>query len=443
MKRWERKRLFTGVTSRAFLLAGWMLTMITGSHAQNQLPSISNVSLRNNITSGQLTVSYEVSDGEKDPVAVSLRVYDANGTLIGSDAPGDTVSRVSGNGQTKVWNYSGCNAKDIRIRLMASDGQPANINKLVALVDSNRTRSNLEKIVGNRNSATGPAHLDAVKNIISRALEENTLQIRNQHFRYNDHNGQNIAGYLPGSAGDDTVYLLIAHFDTVNGSPGADDNGSGIAGLIEAMHVLSKFKFRHTIGFVAVDKEENGLIGSREYISSLDKKKSHIMGVLNLDMIGYYSERPNSQLVPAEVASFFPGECSKIAADSNKGNFVLMIANEASRSLSTVFGQSVQRYTPSLKLVTLSANETVLQALPDLAGSDHASFWKKGYKAIHIGDGGPTRNPNYHSKNDTMATINFSFLNNIIKATIASLATLAQLEHASVYDRQIDLSQMR
>jgi hypothetical protein len=171
-----------------------------------------------------------------------------------------------------------------------------------------------------------------------------------------------------------------------------------------------------------------------------NREEFRVMGVFNFDMIGFFSTKPGSQHLPEDVCGFFPDICTLIKEDSSRGNFVLLIANDSSRTLSEVFARSAKEYTPALKQFSLVASPEAIRALPGIADSDQKSFWLHNDKAIHIGDGGPTRNPNYHSPGDTPSTLNFSFISDIVKATVASIALLAGMQPGTLCKRTVNLN---
>jgi hypothetical protein len=166
----------------------------------------------------------------------------------------------------------------------------------------------------------------------------------------------------------------------------------------------------------------------------LDGIKPHetITGVINYDMISYYSEAPGSQLIPEGFDIIFPEVSQSVIIDGKRGNFVVNTANRESEALSKQFTATAAAYVPALKVMPLVAHGRG-ELTPNLASSDHAPFWYRKYPAIHLGDGGETRNVNLNSRKDKInANLNYTFMSNIVKATVATLAQMAEIQHCSV-----------
>jgi len=190
--------------------------------------------------------------------------------------------------------------------------------------------------------------------------------------------------------------VIGAHFDTVDGSPGVDDNASGVIAVLAVAKVLQKCTFTHTITFVAFDQEEKGLLGSKEYVRKALEDHVNVNGAIILDMVGYFSEKPHSQTIPEGMDQLFPEAYKMVAGDEFRGNFLLSVANQNSVGLSLSFDSCRSLYSSDLKVgsLVLPGNGEIA---PDFRRSDHASFWDAGFKALYFGDGANTRNVNYHS----------------------------------------------
>jgi hypothetical protein len=428
-------------------IAGLCILLGAASHgySQNNIPSISNVNIQVDKYVKRLVVTYEVFDAEKDTVFVYCKAAWPNGTtrLIDSAVVSNRGSYPAGKSREIIWDYSTVPGGPVTIQLVADDRQPVDIGTCVKATDSGRIKDMLLQVAGIRDNIKGLRHKEDVKALMVKTFEAHHLQTKPQPFTWSGNVSHNIIAHWPGLEGDNIRYLITAHFDTVRDSPGADDNASGIAGLLEVMNILSAYHFRHAIDFIAFDQEEPGLVGSGHYLSAVNKPGYVIGGAFNFDMIGYYSEVAFSQQVPASIAAAFPVECRYVGADSSKGNFVLSVADSGSRVLSSVFTNSIKQYVPDLRSVALIANKETLDALPELAASDHASFWKAGYKALHIGDTGPARNPFYHSAQDDLSHINYGFIENVVKATVGAVAALARVQHVAVYTVEVDLGGLK
>jgi hypothetical protein len=204
--------------------------------------------------------------------------------------------------------------------------------------------------------------------------------------------GRNIEGSLYGlNETSDEIYIICAHYDSVNGSPGADDDGSGTAAVLAAAHLMSQYKFNHTIRFVTFDGEEQGILGSYKYAEEAKANGDNITAVLNGDMIGY-AENP-----------------------SNESN-IDVYDNNASHWITNFTEEVCQKYNDYIELTVIPSGPTY--------GSDHASFWDFGYNAIMYHEHQIT--PYYHSPQDIIENTNINYSTRISKLMIATLGELAE-----------------
>ena len=217
------------------------------------------------------------------------------------------------------------------------------------------------------------------------------LQTSNQSFSM----GRNVYGIKTGTTNPDQVYIICAHYDDMPSSglaPGADDNGSGTAAVIEAARVLKDYDFRYTIIFAVWDAEELGLIGSAYFAANTTED---ILGVVNLDMIAWDSNNDNL----AEIHT------KNIANSLALKDSMLMI--------NTNYSVGIQ---PSV-------------INPGLTSSDHASFWNNGYGAILLIESYYTDfNQYYHTSNDLISHFNLPYFEKCSKLSIGTIALLAKVE---------------
>jgi hypothetical protein len=201
---------------------------------------------------------------------------------------------------------------------------------------------------------------------------------------------------------------------------------------------LSKYQFHKNIKYIGFDLEELGLLGSKEYVKNVWMPRDKITGVLNFEMIGYYSEKNGSQKLPAGFNQLFPQAYAEVVADTFKGNFITNVGNVASSALVDTFVYNAKKYVPDLRVISVKAPGKSTIA-PDLRRSDHAAFWDANYPAVMLTDGANFRNKNYHTALDVVDSINIPFLEKVLKATIATAANLAKPMHAgrAYYDTTI------
>lgn len=226
---------------------------------------------------------------------------------------------------------------------------------------------------------------------------------------------------------------MDAHYDTYNQAPGADDNGSGVVGVLEILRILSTYECKRSIRYLFFDLEEAGLIGSNIYLNNQIGKSDIIKSVINFEMIGYYTDKPNTQDLPAGFNLLFPDAYNEVINNQRRGDFITNVGNTNSSSLIASFKNAAQTHVNSLKVISLEVPGTGT-IVPDLRRSDHANFWDKNIPALMITDGANFRNKNYHTVRDSIQYLDLNFMSAVIKASIATLIDLAGAEHATSID---------
>lgn len=412
--------------------------------AQNALPVISNVQTALNGT--VLTIGFDLGDAENDAVTVHFRAGQSGSPAYDFDtgnATGDVGPGVSpGNGKQITWDLSAYIASlpYFKLMLVADDLQPVDIQAIVEQVDSNRLYNDLAFLEGVRHRTGGAAHLEETKNMIFNRFAEHNLETYLQSFDYGAYTAANIIGNKTGTEQETSIYILGGHFDSVNNAPGADDNASAVAGMLETMRILSDYSFKKTIKYIGFDLEEAGLIGSSQYVQQGIIPGENIEGMIDFEMIGYYSEAQNSQTFPPGFNLLYPALYNEVSAEGFRGNFITNVS-EADNSvpLMNVFENAAATYVPELKVKSVIAPSSWQTLTPDFGRSDHAPFWVSGIPALMLTDGANYRNPNYHTPGDTIGTLNFTFMANVVKATVAALIDLAEIQHAATWTSDVEL----
>lgn len=399
--------------------------------AQNTAPTVSVQAVTVNQTLQTVTINYNLADAENQNCSVWLKVSQDGGTfyqqISALNLSGDVGSGiVPGTGKSMVWDYSSLtgNVFATKIRVYASDNQVVNISDMVSQVDSNSLKNYLSYIEGKRNVTNGLVHLNEIRDSIETNFLRYGLDTEIHNFSYSIYTGENILGRKQGAKDEAITYIIDAHYDGVAAGPAADDNGSGVAGVLEVLRILSQYDFEHSIRFIGFDFEEPGLVGSSKYVQSGIKSFENIQGVLNYEMIGFYSNQPNSQSIPSGFSTLFPQTYQAIINDGSRGNFLLVCGNTNSSTLSSQFLTVASQYVPALRALKTDVPGTGTIA-PDFRRSDHAPFWDASKKALMLTDGADFRNANYHTPGDSSQTLNFTFMTNVVKATLATLADLA------------------
>ncbi len=225
---------------------------------------------------------------------------------------------------------------------------------------------------------------------------------------------ENVIARLEGVRTPERVFVVGAHFDTVPGSPGADDNASGIAGMLEIARVLADSRPASSVEFVAFALEELGLIGSRQYAQRARANGVDIIGMISLEMIGYTCDVSGCQVPFSDVP-----DCLDVEPEGvDVGTFIAVVANDASSGLLEGFEQAARDHVTKLELVTARVAGVGL-CFPDTRRSDHSPFWDQGYRAVMSTDTANFRNPNYHQPTDTSDTLDFVFATRVTQAALA------------------------
>lgn len=421
------------------------LVPMAAAVAQNQAPQISNVQWDVPWGSHQLTLTYDLTDAEGDASTVHLLISDDGGTShvvnVGTKTGHVGAGITPGTGRQIVWDFD--TITDIyaySLRLVADDGQVPTVQEIVDQIDSVNLLSDLQQVAGIRHYQTDPTHLQEVRDLISQRFAQAGLQVRNQEFPRAGVTGINIIGRKPGLADERPTYIMDAHYDGVSNTAGADDNGSGVVSFLEAMRVLAPYNFARSIDFIGFDFEESisntGLYGSQKFVEEGRMPYETIEGVINFETMGYYSDVPNSQSVPTGFGALFPTQVAALEADEYRGNFIVNAGDTESADLAQAFADAATAYVPELKVTTLVVPLNGAIA-PDLMRSDHAHFWLADVPALMLTDGANLRNPNYHTPNDTIGSLNFTFMSRVVKAATATLIEWAGLQNSTYVDVEI------
>ncbi|MBZ0169375.1 MAG: M20/M25/M40 family metallo-hydrolase [Kofleriaceae bacterium] len=282
------------------------------------------------------------------------------------------------------------------------------IHRIVEMVSESGIRTHLERLVGPRDPYAGYARMEAAADTIAHALTELGLQLVEDRFRCDGRWYRNLIASHPGSSRHGQV-LVVAHYDTVPNCPGADDNASGVAGLLEIAGAVTDHHFRDDLVFIAFALEEYGNPGSLYYAERAKACGAPIRGVFDLEMIGYTG--PTQAIPPGIQAPAL-------------GDFIGVVGNRQSDGLVALFKETAALVAPMLPVQALVVEDNGAN-LPLVRQSDHAAFWDAGYPAVMITDTAFLRNPHYHLPTDTLDTLNLRFLRQVAATTAASAASLA------------------
>ncbi len=254
-----------------------------------------------------------------------------------------------------------------------------------------------------------PGNLKAAEDYVFQNFAALGYAPRRQAFRYLE---EEVANVIAGDEHPGGYYILGAHFDTVAGTPGADDNASGIAVLLEVARLARTLTPPKPWAFIGFTLEEppafaTQAMGSRVYARRARRQGAQILGMLCLEMVGYYSQAPGSQSLPLPL---------KLMGYPTTGNFIGLVSDRGSRPLMVRLEAAVKAGS-RLPAVTLAV-PLGGQILPEVRLSDHASFWDEGYPAVMLTDTAFMRNPNYHGPGDVMDRLDLTAMTELTMALV-------------------------
>ena len=281
-------------------------------------------------------------------------------------------------------------------------------------IDHNFFKEDLRHLVGERHPLSSPTRLQEAEAYLYRQFSESGLAATTQHFQALGGTYHNVIGTaLPDAKPFQSAppLILAAHFDTVQGSPGADDNASALAVMLHIARRVRAMKLARPIHFIAFNLEEENLLGSSAYTALLRKNRETIHGAIVLECVGYASHHAGSQKTPPGVPIAVP----------TTGNFLAVIGNERSHILTGSVAKAMQSHLPIVPLIVPGNGEQ----LPDTRRSDHTSFWEQGFPAVMLTDTANFRNPHYHRSTDTLDTLNLDFIASVADGVTTAVMDLA------------------
>ncbi len=250
------------------------------------------------------------------------------------------------------------------------------------------------------------SELNACADFIAENFQKLGYEVNCQEFFVYDKSMRNIEARFKDEDSSIPMIILGAHYDSVRGSPGADDNATGVAALLELARLLENKKCSHSIRFVAFANEEPPFfytrkMGSWVYAKSLRQQRKKVNAMFSLESLGYYSEEKDSQQYPPFFKWFYP----------DQGNFIALVTRWSDTKLLKQVSQLFRRHSDfPIESVAVPA------LIPGVSWSDHWAFWKMGFPALMVTDTAFYRNPYYHTVNDSADKINFQRLADLVVA---------------------------
>ncbi|MES2765567.1 MAG: M28 family peptidase [Bacteroidota bacterium] len=301
--------------------------------------------------------------------------------------------------------------------LIACSAPPQQINKPQTPADSNRLRLHVEALT-KTSQPRNYLNADALNEAAAYILKEFTsygFKAEEQKYSVDGAEYKNvIASYGPADA---ERIIIGAHYDVCGHQDGADDNASGVAGLLELARLVSVLKpqLKYRVDFVAYTLEEPPFFRTENMGSAIHAKSLHaanvkIRAMICLEMIGYFSDEPNSQEYPVPgMKLMYP----------DKGNFIAVVGRTGQREIVQTISSLIKSGS-DLPVETLNAPESV----PGIDYSDHQNYWKYDYEAVMITNTSFLRNPNYHQHSDTIETLDFKRMNEVVKGVYNAVVNL-------------------
>jgi hypothetical protein len=268
--------------------------------------------------------------------------------------------------------------------------------------------------IGDR-SLPRPHSLQAASDYLTNNLREQGYTVVELPYSVENEKVHNLEVILAGTDGTLGQVVVGAHYDSVAGTVAANDNGTGVAAVLEIARLVRQMKFRRTVRFVLFVNEEppyfqTAMMGSRVYAHQLRQDGVPVSAMISLETIGFYSDQPGSQKYPPILSLFYP----------SRGNFIAFVGNTDSRGL-------VRESIHSFRESTHFPSEGIAAPgdWPGIGWSDQWSFWQEGYPGIMVTDTAPFRYPYYHTPNDTVDKVNLDRTARVVEGISKVIEELA------------------
>ncbi len=274
-------------------------------------------------------------------------------------------------------------------------------------------KGHVRNIHFDRNPYDRHSELEQAARYIQAELSRIGLQVEDDPFQWEGKTHRNIVAVKRGKTSPERVVILGAHYDTVPGSPGADDNASAIAVLLEVARNIQEISLGSTLKLIAFGLEEYGFVGSLHYAERAKSGREEIDGMISLEMVGFTG--PRQDYPPYMDPKYYPAV----------GDFIGIVGNENSKALLEVVRRTFKTQIPQLpsEFLVVSGNG---MGMDEVRLSDHSPFWDQGFPALLVTDTAFLRNPNYHLPTDTMETLDFEFMRKVAVGIYCAVVELAK-----------------
>jgi Zn-dependent M28 family amino/carboxypeptidase len=260
-----------------------------------------------------------------------------------------------------------------------------------------------------------PGSMGRAATYIEKQLETYGYAVSRQAYAVGGEMAENIEASLPGTGGLGGIVVVGAHYDTADGVPGANDNGSGVAAALELARRFAAQPQARSIRWAFFANEENPYfgtsgMGSYAYAKRCRERNEDVVAMLSLETIGYYSDEPGSQAYPAGLAALY----------SDRGNFLGFVTGVTSAPL-------LRRVVKTFRSATTLPAEGAAapSSIPGVSWSDHWAFWQFGYPALMVTDTAFYRYPHYHTREDTPDKLDYERMARAVTGLAAVVQDLA------------------
>lgn len=287
------------------------------------------------------------------------------------------------------------------------------ISGMIDRISVERLREHVRSVQVDRNPYDQSPQLERTAEYIRTQFLKYGWDVKEDPVPWNGRTTPNLIAEKKGRTTPDRVFILGAHYDSVPGSPGADDNASAVAVLLEVGRNLQAVRTGSTVKLIAFALEECGYVGSTHYAERAKKEGERVAGMISLEMVGFTS--PRQDYPPYLNPKNYP----------SVGDFIALVGNTRSEPFLKEVYRSMRASIPQLPVETLLVPGNGA-GMEEVRLSDHSPFWDRGYPALMATDTAFLRNPHYHRPTDTIETLDFEFMRRVAAGILSAMTDLAK-----------------